>query len=352
MDRIFKVAAAHMAPVFLDPEATIDKVCTCVAQAGAEGIRLVVFPEVLVPGFPYWINLYPPLLQLGLTRRYQDASITVPGPEIARVQAAARRAGVAVALGISERASGGRTCYNSIAFIERDGRLLGVHRKLQPTFVERTVWGQGDGSTLFVLDSSVGRLGGLACWEHTMNLARQALVLQGIEVHAAAWPGLSTLAGFTDVVDGQIEAMMKNHALTGQCFVVCASSPVTQEMLDVMADAIAPQALMGAGGGWSAIVHPFTALLAGPHTGSEEKLVSAEIDLDQIKDVKVFVDGAGHYSRPEILHLVIDTEPKHGLVMRGPGLRPPAGAGAPSDATDLEPALRANNTTDKGDDNG
>lgn len=307
METCFKVAAAHVAPVYMDVDRSIDKACAWVAEAGRQGVKLLVFPEVFVPGFPYWINGYPPIAQVGLNRRYQDASIEVPGPEIDRVQAAAREAGVAVVLGISERMKRGRTCFNSMVFIDTDGSLLGVHRKLQPTFAERYIWGQGDGSTLKVFDSRLGRIGGLACWEHTMNLARQALVLQGEQIHAGAWPSLSTMAGFEAVADSQIEAMMKNHAITGQCFVVCASSPVSEEMVAFMERELGPQSCTRAGGGWSAVIHPFTPCLAGPHLGSEEKLLVAEIDLDQISDVKLFVDSAGHYSRPEILSLKVDT---------------------------------------------
>lgn len=328
MSRRIKLAAAHYAPVLMDVAATIAKACAIVEQAGQAGVSLVVFPEVFVPGFPYWINCYPPIVQAGINRRYQDASVEIPGPEIAAVQAAARQAGVAVVLGVSERTVAGRTCYNSCVVIDTDGRLAGVHRKLQPTYAERMVWGQGDGSTLKVFATGVGRVGTLACWEHTMNLARHALVLQGAEIHAALWPSLSTLAGFSTIVDSQIEAMMKNHALTGQCFVVAASSPVSAQMLELMERELGPQQFMTAGGGWSAIIHPFTAYCTGPHTGAHEQLLTAEVDLDEIKDVKMWVDSAGHYARPEVLQLVLDVTPRHALVRTGPDtVQPPAAAG-------------------------
>lgn len=314
MSTPIKIAAAHVTPVFMDTEASIDKACTWIERAGGEGVGLLVFPEVFIPGFPYWINCYPPLVQAGLNRLYQDAAIEAEGPELARVREAARDAGVAVVLGMSERVAKGRTVYNAMAFIENDGRLLGIHRKLQPTYAERYVWGCGDASTLFVLESSVGRLGGLACWEHTMNLARQALVEQGLQIHAGCWPSLSTMAGFDEVADNQIEAMMRNHALTGQCFVVCASSPVGEDVLTFMGERLGPQEFMSAGGGWSALIHPFTPYLAGPHTGAEETLLSAEIDLDDLSDVKMWLDGAGHYARPELLWMVMDDAPKQGLV--------------------------------------
>jgi nitrilase len=281
--------------------------------SGARGNDLLVFPEVFIPGFPYWINCYAPLVQGGLNRRYQQAALEATGPELAQISDASRQARVAVALGFCERETGGQTLYNSIAFIENDGRVLGIRRKLQPTYAERYIWGRGDASTLFVLDSEAGRIGGLACWEHTMNLARQALVEQGQQIHAACWPSLSTMAGFETIANRQIEAMMRNHALTGQCFVVCASSPVGDDVLRILSDELGPQEFLTAGGGWSAVIHPFTADLAGPHEGPEEKLLEAEVDLGDLGDVKLWLDGAGHYARPELLWMTMDDAPKKGL---------------------------------------
>jgi len=306
MHRNIIVAAAHVAPVFMDARASAEKAAEWIAKAGSVGVQLIVFPEVFLPGFPYWINCYPPLIQTGLNRAYQDQSVEASGPELQIIQEAARQNGVAVVMGASERREGGRTCYNSVFFIEADGTLLGVHRKLQPTYAERYLWGQGDGSTLSVFAMRSGRVGALACWEHTMNLARQALIEQQAEIHAGLWPSLSTLAGFDQVANLQIEAMMKNHALTGQCFVICASSPVSQQMLDFMEQNLGPQQLMTAGGGWTAIIHPFAAVMAGPVSGESEQLVTAEIDLDNLKDVKLWVDTTGHYARPDVLQLLVD----------------------------------------------
>lgn len=325
-----RVAAAHIAPVFMDTQATIDKACAWIEQAGRDGIDLLVFPEVFVPGFPYWLNCYAPLAQGEANLRYLEASVTVPGPEIARVMAAARQAGVFVVLGVSEREGG--TAYNTQVFIDAEGRLLGKHRKLQPTYAERYLWGQGDGSTLTVFDTPMGRIGGLACWEHTMNLARQALILQHEEIHAASWPALSTLKGFAEIFDLQVDAMCRSHAITGQCFVIVAEETVTPQAIAWMESVCGPQDFMTAGGGWSSVIHPWGIHMLVPHTGAEEKLVSAEINLQDIRRVKGIVDSSGHSSRPEILRLVVDNAPKQGLTLLHPQTETTA-AGAPSQHT-------------------
>ena len=310
MARRLKVGAAHVAPVFMNAVESAEKAATWIRKAGADGVSLLVFPEVFLPGFPYWINCYPPIAQARLNRDYQDQSVEAEGPELAVIQEAAREAAVSVIMGASERRRGGRTCYNSSFFISDEGAMLGVHRKLQPTYAERYIWGQGDGSTLVVRQMEGVRVGALACWENTMNLARQALIEEQEEVHAALWPALSTLAGFEGIANSQIEAMMKNHALTGQCFVIAASSPVTAEMIGFMESHLGSQQLLTCGGGWTAIVHPFTSLLAGPVSGEAESLVTATIDLDDLKDAKMWLDTTGHYARPEVLQLVVDRRPR------------------------------------------
>jgi predicted amidohydrolase len=316
MDRMTTstVAAVHASPVLLDVEATIAKACGYIAEAGEKGIDLLVFPEVFVPGFPYWINLYPPAEQFGMHARYRAASVDVPGPLVGTLQAAAREASVNVVIGVSERDGG--TLYNTQLHIDERGVLLGKHRKLQPTYAERYVWGQGDASTLTVFDTRLGRVGGLACWEHVMNLARQALIVQGEQIHAASWPGLQTHRGMETSFDLQVEAMSRTHALTGQCFVIVAQNPLTQDLVDFMEAELGPQDIQPAGGGWSAIFNPDGTTAAGPHTGPNECLVVAEIDLSAIADLHSLVDARGHFSRREVLRLWIDDEPKTTVAAR------------------------------------
>ncbi|KAK8106121.1 carbon-nitrogen hydrolase [Apiospora kogelbergensis] len=312
----FRVAAAHAAPIFMDKAATIKKVIGLIEQAALDEIKLLVFPETFVPGYPVILDrMLPPLAQVGALAKYAEESVVAESnnEDMGPIQAACRRTGVAINLGISERMARGYSLFNSQVTVDGDGTILGVHRKLQPTYVERVVWAQGDGSTLrnWPLSALGGRnLGGLACWEHTMNGARQALITQHQHIHAGAWPALSTMAGFEAVADAQIEALMKTHALTAQVFVVTASNYIDEACIDWMeANLGGKQDFIKPGGGWSAILHPFCSYLAGPHTGAEEKLVQAEVDFAQLGAVKVWIDAAGHYQRPEILQFSFDSRP-------------------------------------------
>jgi nitrilase len=311
MARTAKVAAAHYSSILLDREASVAKAAEIVREAGRHGIELLCFPETFVPGFPYWINLYPPGNQHAIQHRYMAESVEVPGPDLAAVSDAAAAAGVTVVLGASERVGG--TLYNSQVFIGPDGSLLGRHRKLQPTFAERMLWGQGDGSTLSTFQTPIGVVGGLICYEHMMNLARQALILQGVQIHCASWPTFSSTRGRGAKFDQTVDTLMKAHAITGQCFVILAENPITPQYLATMEAALGPQPNLEAGGGFSAVYGPDGSYAAGPHLGAEERLVAAQIDLEDVDRAKVLVDAAGHYSRPEILRLVVDATPKTGL---------------------------------------
>lgn len=300
----------------MSKSATLAKAISLIHAASREGVSLLVFPETYVPGYPYFIECYPPLKQVAALAKYAEESVVVED-DLDGVVEACRQTGVSVVLGVSERMKGGYTCFNSQVFVAggdtngKGGGIKGTHRKLQPTYVERIVWAQGDGSTLKTWGGMLGskgdkekekwNVGGLACWEHTMLLARQALITQQEHVHAAAWPALSTMAGFEGSADSQIEALMKCHALTAQCFVVAASNYVDETCLQWMRENIGEQEFVKRGGGWSAVIHPFCNVMAGPVTGEKEELVVAEVDMKDLGMVKVWVDADGHYARPEIL---------------------------------------------------
>lgn len=299
------VAAAHVSSVMLDKAASLEKACDMVAEAGRQGVELACFPETFLPGFPYWINLYAPGVQHDIYLAYADQSVDLSTDELDPLCKAAEAAGCAVVMGVSERVGG--TMYNTQVFIDEKGRMRGKHRKLQPTYAERMIWSQGDGSTLGVHDLGVGLVGGLICYEHMLNLARQALIDEGMQIHCASWPTFATSGNARNTAyDQRVEVLMRAHAITGQCFVIVAQNPVTEQNVAAIEAAMGPQSVVGVGGGWSAVIGPDGAFVAAPHTGLEERLVVAEIDQRAIRRAKVLADTAGHYSRPEVLSLSVD----------------------------------------------
>ena len=256
--------------------------------------------------------VYPPVVYTKVMPDYIEQSVRMDGPEVATISAACREAGVAVVLGVSERAPDGtNTIFNSQFFFDKDGTFLGSHRKLQPTFMERSVWAQGSGHTLRTFAVQDGyTLGGLICWEHTMNLARHSLAQQGIQVHAAAWPSYSTLEGFPKgAPDAQIECLMKSHAMTAQTFVLASSCPVDETCLEYMKEKLGPQDLITLGGGWSGIVSPWALIMDGPALGYGDRLLTATLDFSTVLPLASWVDSAGHYGRPEVLQLKVNDSP-------------------------------------------
>ncbi|MAL01638.1 MAG: hypothetical protein CL536_05765, partial [Alcaligenaceae bacterium] len=264
----FRAAAVHAASVFLNREASIEKACRLIEESAEQGADLVAFPETFVPGYPFWIWTHTPTRGAPLYYELFTNSVEVGTEATDRIGAAARRAGVYVVLGVSERDGG--TLYNTQLYFDRTGAIMGRHRKLQPTHVERTIWGRGDGSDLPVFDTDIGRMGGLICWEHTMDLARYALISQRQQIHIGCWPGISALthdpnSGFFNNV---VETAARYHAWAGQCFVVNASSRIDDEVLKRL-DLVDQPDMIRTGGGWSAIVSPTGRMLAGPNADDE-----------------------------------------------------------------------------------
>jgi nitrilase len=303
LDETFRVAAVQASPVLLDREATVEKACAKIAEAASRGAKLVVFSETFVPGYPLWVWWIPAGRTNELRALYAelvDQAVDVPGPATERIGDAARAAGAHVVLGVNERNSeaSGTSLYNTLLFFGDDGRLLGKHRKLVPTGGERLVHAPGDGSTLAVHDTPLGRLGGLICWESYMPLARHALYQSGIDLYAApTWdrgePWLSTL---------------RHVAKEGRTFVIgCESALRRSDVPDRLAF---KSAYLGDAGEWlnpgdSVIIDPDGKILAGP-AHEEETILIAEVRRAQMIGPRWQLDVAGHYSRPDLLRLEID----------------------------------------------
>jgi aliphatic nitrilase len=320
-----RVAAVHAASPFLDREAGVAKACRLIAEAGADGAQLVVFPETFLPGYPFWIWTHTPAMSGELFLRFHANSVELRSATTAAIGAAAKQAGCHVVIGISER--DGATLYNTLVYFDDKGEIIGRHRKLQPTNVERTVWGRGDGSDLRIVETALGRLGGLICWEHAMDLARYALTSQGEQIHIAAWPAISALTHdpSSGVFDNLTEAAARHHAAAGQCFVINAQSVIDAATIEALGFTGRPE-MMREGGGWSAIIGPSGRLIAGPHRDTET-ILHAELDFAEIIGFKYVSDTAGHYARPDVLQLHVDYRPQTSFVAEG--LAPPEGSAAP-----------------------
>lgn len=303
-----KVAAVHAASPFLDREAGVEKTCDLIAQAAEGGAELVVFPETFIPGYPFWIWTHTPSMGSPFFFRLFANSVEVPSEATDRIGAAARKAGAWVVVGISERDGG--TLYNTLLYFNDSGQIVGKHRKLVPTCVERTVWGRGDGSGLRLVDAPFGKMGGLICWEHSMDLARYALTSQGEQIHIAVWPAGSAVSHdpSSGVFDDLTEAAARHHAAAGQCFVINVQSCIDAATVKELGFEGKPE-MVREGGGWTAIIAPTGQILAGPNR-DKEAILHAELDLSLIAQFKYVSDAAGHYARPDVLQLLVNFEPQ------------------------------------------
>ena len=303
-DNTFRVAAVQAAPVFLDATASTDKACGLIAEAGRQGVQLAAFGETWLPGYPRWVN--SPIhvnLKRKIGGRYLDAAITVPGPETQRLCAAARDAGVDVVIGVAERdASTGGTVYCTLVFISTDGGIIGKHRKLKPTYGERFAWGEGDGSGLRAWQRPYARISGLNCWEHNMVLPGYALIADGTQVHVAAFPGYEST-----------RQLLLSRAFASQAaaYVIVAGGMIDPADVEdaELREAISMLPPMT---GDSYIIDPSGDVIAGPAVG--ETLLIADISLEKVRESKALCDTAGHYSRPDVLRLVIDRTPARRLI--------------------------------------
>ncbi|WP_218081672.1 Nit6803 family nitrilase [Anthocerotibacter panamensis] len=297
--RVVRAAAVQLSPVLFCRDGTTEKVLQAIARAVQAGAQIVVFPETFVPYYPYFSFVQPPVLTGREHLKLYEEAVLVPGPVTQAVAGAARAGGIVVVLGVNERDGG--SLYNTQLVFDNTGALVLKRRKITPSFHERMIWGQGDGSGLKVVDTGVGRVGALACWEHYNPLARFTLMAQGEQIHCAQFPGSMVGQIFAD----QIEVTLRHHALESGCFVINSTGWLTPEQVGQIVEDPKLQRVLS-GGCCTAIIGPEGNHLAPP-LSAEEGMVVADLDMALIPKRKRMLDVVGHYARPDLLQLQVNT---------------------------------------------
>ncbi|RCV07453.1 hypothetical protein SEVIR_1G250100v4 [Setaria viridis] len=303
-----RVTVVQAASVFYDTPATLDKAEKLMAEAAGYGSQLVLFPEVFIGGYPHGATFG---LVVGNRtakgkedfRKYHASAVDVPGPEVSRLAALAGKYKIFLVIGVVERS--GYTLYNTVLTFDPLGKYLGKHRKLMPTALERVFWGFGDGSTIPVYDTPLGKIGALICWENRMPLLRTAMYAKGVQIYCA--PTVDCVTSW--------QASVTHIALEGGCFVLSAVPftrrkdypPPPEYTFGSLEEEPSPESVVCCGG--SVIISPSGTVLAGPNYEGEA-LLTADLDLGEIVRAKFDFDVVGHYSRPEVLSLVVNTDPK------------------------------------------
>lgn len=317
MDQSFRIAIIQHAPQFLNIEGSLEKAASLIQESAKRGAQMIVFPETWLPGYPVWLDYapkaglwdYPPAK--ALYRILAENALTIPGTNLSKLLSIAKKSVVYIVMGCHEKIGG--TLYNTMILADKNGKDYVIHRKLMPTYTERLIWGQGDGSTLSVLVTEYGHIGGLICWEHWMPLARAAMHAKREIVHVAQWPYVKEMH----------QIASRHYAFEGQCFVAAAGCVLSRgQVLEGLRSLAQPEEqalemleqipgssedLLLKGG--SAVIGPDGNFLCEPLYDKSD-ILYADLDLAKIQESNLVIDTDGHYSRPDIFKLQVNTNPQ------------------------------------------
>ena len=303
----FTAAVVQAAPVFMDLEGTIAKTISLMEKAAQNGAKLIAFPETWIPGYPVWLWMDSPLWGMQFVQNYSDNSLIIESEQMEEICAAAARLELFVSLGFSEKSNG--SLYMAQSLIGPDGQIVFSRRKLKPTHVERSLYGEGDGRDFQVADTELGMIGSLCCWEHLQPLSKYAMYAMNEQIHIAAWPTFSIYNDHAYALGAEVNlAASRTYAVEGQCFVLAPTIVTTQDVREQMVDKPGKEALLNIGGGYSAIFAPDGRMLTEHLKPDEEGILYADIDLGLISLSKVTADPTGHYSRPDVTQLLLNRD--------------------------------------------
>jgi arylacetonitrilase len=311
---VVRVAAVQASPVHMNLNASIDKAIALAEQARDKDCQLIAFGEAWLPGYPYHIWLGAPIWGMQFIKPYYENCLDLEGPEFQRLLTAAKRLGIMIAMGYSEKAGG--SLYLGQCLIGADGALIFARRKLKPTHVERSVYGEGYGEDLVVADTPIGKVGSLCCWEHVQPLSKYAMYSQGEAIHVAAWPSFSVYNDQAYALGREVNMNASQlYAVEGQNFVIAATSLITQDTLDKLQINESNAGMLQLGGGSAMIFAPDGRRMMEYLPGDEEGLQIADLPMEAIIYAKAFADPAGHYSKPESTQLILRKSPRKAVII-------------------------------------
>ena len=312
-NQVFKAAAVQAAPVFMNLDASVDKAISLIEDAAKQDVKLIGFPECWLPGYPWFLWLAAPAWGLQFVPEYHANCMARDGAHMDKLKAAAKANGINVVMGYSEIDGG--SIYMAQSMISDEGEILFHRRKLKPTHVERTLFGEGDGSDFNVVDTSCGKVGALCCWEHLQPLSKYAMYSLNEQVHVASWPSFTLYRDMAYALGPEANlAASVTYALEGSCYVIATTAITGQDMFDKLCDTPDKAQLLNPrtgkpGGGFSMIFGPDGQPMAEHLPEDQEGLVVAELSLPMISVAKAAADPVGHYSRPDVVRLMLNRKP-------------------------------------------